>query len=85
MAVAVWRNQKANGPRPWPLQLYDQCRRYNALPRAGGILDQDGYETRMMDHATTIEFIASFKSRTKAAKALTESQLAIYDRLIELN
>lgn len=38
----------------------------------------------MMDHATTIEFIAGFTSRTKAAKALTDTQLAIYDRLSEL-
>lgn len=81
VAIATWRNKRGKGPMPWPIGLYEQCRQFNALPRTGGILDQNNYEMSMMDHALAVQYMAEFTSEIKASKALMPGQLELWKHL----
>lgn len=48
---AAWDSAANGAAMPWALELYFFCKNYNALPRAGGILDQDSFELMAMDRA----------------------------------
>ena len=81
MAVATWRHKQNSGPKPWPVALYDQCRLFSALPRSGGILDQDSFETTMIEHVLFISYLAGFTSEIKASKELMPKQLELWKKL----
>jgi hypothetical protein len=65
--LAAW-DSAANGAQvPWALELYFSCQNYNALPRAGGILDQDSYEMIAMDRTAFAYYAAKKPMKDQTA------------------
>lgn len=42
-------------PVPWALELLHLCKRYSAMPRAGGVLDQEPFELCAMHAAERVQ------------------------------
>lgn len=57
MEALIWLHLTAprDVARPWALELFEQCRRHQALPHAGGILDQDDRLMAAMDFAAGVK------------------------------
>jgi hypothetical protein len=50
--AAAWKHGTRKTPFPWALELDRRCRRYNCLPEAGGMIDQDEFLINLMIGAT---------------------------------
>lgn len=56
--LAAWDCAAKGVAMPWALEMYFSCQNYNALPRSGGILDQDSYEMIAMDRTAFAYYAA---------------------------
>lgn len=59
--LAAWDSAANGGDSPWALDLYFSCQNFNALPRSGGILDQDSYEMIAINNAAAAYFTGKKK------------------------
>lgn len=65
MALRIWLHRTAPDdiPAHWALELHDRCRRYNALPATGGVLDQDEWLLSMMETAAGVSALFDAKGK----------------------
>ena len=71
--AAAWEHGTRKTPAPWALELDRRCRRYNSLPEAGGVLDQDDLIMNLMIGAEN-----TFSLSKKRMKDFTPSELKEY-------
>lgn len=55
MAEALWRWYDKRGPRPWVAAVELRCRHYNALPFAGGMVDQPEQLMALLELVSTVK------------------------------
>ncbi len=77
MESLIWLHLTAprDVARPWALELFEQCRRHQALPHAGGILDQDDGLMAALDFAAGLK--ALFEAGAQVVMEYVEYHTAL--------
>lgn len=75
----MYAADEADAP-PWALSLAWRCQRWGALPRPGGVLDQDDIEMAAMEMALESYALAGMSMTSKHFNhALYEQLMAMMD------